>query len=198
MDDRTFAIELIKALAWPVVGIMLLLVFGPPIRQRIPFLKKLKVEPTSLEAEFEQELRRVDVLSAKLGASVPRIGSHTHVLAYRPTSFRTVDLRARRDPRREILYEWESVQRAVMDAARLHGSPSELASREDAIELLASKKVLPPEAVQLFRELGDLRDKVVDSTAYLSSDVAERYSEAARTLISALEPSSDDTLITAQ
>ena len=57
MDWLTFSVELVKALIWPLMVVIILIIIRKPLSQLVPYLKKLKLG--ELEAEFEKTVKQI-------------------------------------------------------------------------------------------------------------------------------------------
>lgn len=64
MDKLTFADDLVKSLAWPVVAIVMALTLRKSLVKLIPLLRKLKFK--DLEAEFSEKLEQAEKSAAKV------------------------------------------------------------------------------------------------------------------------------------
>jgi len=77
MDALTFISELIKAVAWPVTAIALVVLLRKPIVELIPLLRRLKYK--ELELEFAQEVSElkaeVEAIAKEKGEEAPSIAS---------------------------------------------------------------------------------------------------------------------------
>ena len=66
MDILTFLSNMTGALAWPVTGFVIALVFRSELKTLVPLLRKLKAGP--IEAEFEREIRALELAASSVPA----------------------------------------------------------------------------------------------------------------------------------
>jgi hypothetical protein len=185
MDWPTFAVEMVKALAWPVATITGLIMLRKPIAGLIPLLQKLKYK------DFELEFgRRVEEAKADAAAELPA----PEVLALPsglPDSMREL---ARVSPRAAVTEAWRQVEVAAFEAAKRNQVPIRsraAASPTSVMRELASENVVDQGKVALFHDLRGLRNQAVHAPEFaLSYDAALEYASLAQRLASYLESAS--------
>lgn len=180
MDQLTFLTKMTEALAWPVVALVLGLVFRRKLLDLIPLIKKFKAGP--LEAEFEREAKQVLSSATEVAAQV----SPPTSTAPASTKESPIDresrvvakiLEARNDPFGAILEGWGSVDgelfRLGVQLDLIVEDP--LTSTTKVYEAVMASDVLPAETKRLVRELRDLRNKVAHLKVVPTPESAQDY-----------------------
>lgn len=176
MDWLTFVSKLIDSLAWPLVALVLGLIFRKKLFDLIPAIRKLKAGP--LEAEFELAAKEIRVSAAEAGAKseatkagelgTPREEGRKEIVESL--------LSARSDPAGMILEGWSKVDGELFRLGHQLGDIADpLTSTTKVYESVMSSGVLPFETIRLVRELRDLRNKVAHVKVVPTSDAAQDY-----------------------
>lgn len=185
MDALTFISELIKAVAWPVTAIVLVVLLRKPIVEFIPLLRRLKYK--ELELEFAQEVSalkaEVEAIAKEKGEEAPSIPSSSSNLL-NLVAFST---------RAAIMEAWLEVETAaVAVASSFWGqSPNDTFRNMPKLgEYLLQCKVIDIKQLAVFNKLRQLRNKAAhaqdldlsenDARSYvqLASDLAKFIREA--------------------
>ena len=183
MDVLTFLTEMTEALAWPLVALILGLVFRKKLLDLIPAIRKLKAGP--LEAEFELAAKQAlsnaaEVMShAKLPGAVPSVAA---VDSGKDGDSRIVArlLNARNDPAGMIMEGWANVDGELYRLGhQMSLLVDHLTSTTKVYESVMASDVLPAETRRLVRELRDLRNKVAHVQVVPTPDSAQDYILAA-------------------
>lgn len=185
MDVLTFLSELIKALAWPVTAIVLVVLLRQPIAQLIPLLRRLKYK--ELELEFAQEVAalkaEVEAIAKEKGEEAPSIAS-TSSNILKLVAFST---------HAAIMEAWLEVESASMTVASSfwgQSSNDAFSNIQKLGEYLLQCKVIDEKQLSVFNKLRQLRNKAAhaqdldlsekDARLYvqLASDLAKHIREA--------------------
>jgi len=185
MDSLTFISELIKAVAWPVTAIVLVILLRKPIVELIPLLRRLKYK--EFELEFSQEVSElkaeVEAIAKEKGEEAPSIAS---------TSSNLLNLLAF-STRAAIMEAWLEVETAAVTVASSFWgqSPNDTYRNMPKLgEYLLQCKVIDEKQLAVFNKLRQLRNKAAhaqdlelsenDARSYvqLASDLAKRIREA--------------------
>ncbi|NOQ76793.1 MAG: hypothetical protein GQ475_03165 [Methylococcaceae bacterium] len=185
MDALTFLSELIKAVAWPVTAIVLVLLLRKPIVELIPLLRKLKYK--ELELEFAQEISELkaeaEAIAKEKGEEPPSIAS---------TSSNLLNLVAF-STRAAIMEAWLEVESASDSVASSFWGQSPNGTFRNTPKLgkyLLQCKVIDEKQLFVFNKLRQLRNKAAhaqeldlnenDARSYvqLASDLAKHIREA--------------------
>jgi len=184
MDVLTFLSELIKAAAWPVTTVVLVVLLRKPIVELIPLLRRLKYR--ELELEFSQE---VSELTAEAEAIAKEKGEEVVPIA--STSSNLLNLVAF-STRAAIMEAWLEVESAsVTIASSFWGQSSNDTFRNipKLGEYLLQCKVIDEKQLSVFIKLRGLRNKAAhaqdldlsekDAKSYvqLASDLAKHIRE---------------------
>ena len=182
MDTLTFASELVKALAWPAVGLTIVLALRSEIKALLPLVKKLKAGP--VEAEFDREVRE---LAREAEGQIPPAPS---VALTSPEREKLLQLAAL-NPRSAIIEAWHNVEfaaRRVVEARDPSITARELQSSSALLRSLNRHEILSRDEVALYNELRALRNQAVHLPEFApSSDAVLNYIDLALRLKSALE-----------
>lgn len=170
MDGLSFAVEIVKAVAWPALGVAGVLLFRPELRSLLAHLKKGKV--AGAEFEFEQALLELP------GSAQPVAQS----LSY------TIRLHS---PVRDAITEsWHELEDAARDLLLIRGVPQTvLPLRAGGLaKVLAELDVFTQDQVGLFLHLRQLSIQAsVDPEAEPSAEAATRFVQTADRLKAALD-----------
>ncbi|MDP2030487.1 MAG: hypothetical protein Q8K12_12680 [Thiobacillus sp.] len=176
MDWLTFSSKVIESLAWPMVALVLGLVFRKKLLDLIPAIRRLKAGP--LEAEFELAAKQVLVNAAEASLQNKPItsGSAEDKRDEGRNEIVASLLNARNDPAGMILAGWAKVDGELFRLGRQLGDIVDpLTSTTKVYESVMSSNVLPVETRRLIRELRELRNKVAHVKVVPSSDSAQDY-----------------------
>lgn len=176
MDWLTFVSKLIDSLAWPVVALVLGLVFRKKVLALIPAIRKFKAGP--LEAEFELAVKEVRASAAEASTQQePAANGNAEGKRVEGTKEIVATLlNARHDPTGIILEGWGKVDGELFRLGRQLGQFVEpLTGTTKVYEAVLSSDVLPEETRRLVRELRDLRNKVAHVVVVPTSDAAQDY-----------------------
>lgn len=180
MDGLTFLTKMTEALAWPLVTLILGLVFRRRLLDLIPLIKKFKAGP--LEAEFERETRQVlstaTELTTQASAPDPALPAPAHGgKTVRDSRVVARLLNARNDPAGVILDGWGSVDGELFRLGVQMGLIVEdpLTSTTKVYESVMASDILPDETRRLVRELRELRNKVANEKVTPTSEAAQDY-----------------------
>jgi len=181
MGWLTFFTEIIKALAWPVAVVVILLLIRKPLTRLIPLLRKLKWK--EWELEFDEKV--VELKSA--AQALPHPAKSAPEL---PSSDLTQ--LAEQSPRAAILEGWIKVERAAANAISKRLPPGGMATRSAQPKLLASHNILDTQQLHIYNGLRELRNKVVHELDGFHIDArrAAAYVRIAEDLASDIDQSS--------
>ena len=154
MDALTFIAELAKAGAWPLVTVVVVLIFRSELRKLLGRIRKGKVG--SAEFEFEQEMQA-------LAATVPNVPSA-------PPPSEKVE-RAIDNPRAAILEAWVRLEKAARHLAFEHRlfEPSQGHNISAITRALAKSNLVSGEDLSLFNELRNARNYAVHEITFSPS-----------------------------
>jgi len=194
MSEQGF-VQLVQALAWPVAACVMAVVLRAEIRAGLARLAQLKVG--SVEANFSKHLDELEAQAAaeSLPTTVPPTTPAPTTLP--PTTTPPDDEIAREDnaggriarlaaisPRAAVTEAWLDVERATLEAANAAGIPvpGRIAG-ERVVEQLASRGLVAPRLVGLYRELRSMRNKAAHAAEIdIGADDAVRYASLARVI----------------
>lgn len=154
MDGFTLTSEIIKALAWPVSAIIIVLLLRKPLVELVPLMKKLKYK--ELELEFSQEVLALKT-EVKLTPDEP-IKSEREILKTHSKAMEMLPL----STRSAIMEAWIEVETAAVEVASSFWtqSPSETMHNFPRLgEYLHQCKVIDDKQLSVFQRLRQLRNK---------------------------------------
>lgn len=176
MDWLTFISKAIDSLAWPIVVLVLGLIFRKRLLDLIPALRKLKAGP--VEAEFELAAKQVRANAAV--ASTQGLPSDEKT----PSEPQPADgqkmvakfLNARNDPAGMILEGWAKVEGELFRLGhQMDLLVDPLENKQKVYQSVMAADILPAETKYLVRELRELRNKVAHVRVHPTSDAAQDY-----------------------
>jgi hypothetical protein len=182
MDWLTFISKAIDALAWPVAGIVLGLMFRKKLLDLIPTLRKVKAGP--LEAEFEMAAKQVlagtaDLKSAAGAAESPLLASRPSVEDAAAKLFT-----ARSEPTATVIEGWSTLDGELHKLGRQTGLfVDPLESQEKVYKAIMASNELPAETRRLIRDLRQLRNQVAHAKVVPTPDSAQAYLVAVERVI---------------
>jgi hypothetical protein len=180
MSTLEFVAELVKALAWPLFAIGVVLVLRAPVRDLIPLLRKLKYG--DIEAEFGEQVRAIPeelgLRRSRQWQWPGRTNSDTHLLYKRATipigRARELLELAQTNPRSAVLEAWDEVEEALQAAAAHLSQNKAQLSSDDALRRVA--KEIEPKEVALYYELRKLRNLLAHASDQApTADAALEY-----------------------
>ncbi len=184
MDWLTFITKMTEALAWPVAGIVILVILRKHVAALVPHLRRVKAGP--LEAEFERELQELRAAAEVKPAAVAvqsTLSTREQVL------FQLAEI----NPRSAILEAWQHVEVAARKRVLelgLHENGPERRPILDAYRSLAKAKVLSMEGLALFNDLRSLRNQAAHVEEFNPTKVAAvDYVNLCKQLVSQIEVS---------
>lgn len=175
MDWLTFITKLVEALAWPIVVLVLGLMFRRKLLEIIPTLRKLKAGPVEAEFELAAKQALANAEETKIQglaeASVPVIRTETdseQVIA---------KLReARGDPAGAILEGWAKLDGELFRLGLQVGAVVDpLENTGKVYNAVMSSGGLPAQTMSLVRELRDLRNQVAHVRVKPTAEAAQDY-----------------------
>jgi hypothetical protein len=173
MDTLTFISEMVKALIWPVVVLILVAILRKPISDLIPLLQHLKYK--ELELDFG---RRAEAIQAEAAAHIPQI-------AVGPSQDEHIQQLAQVSPRSAVIEAWMNVESAAKSAfSKLFESngPRSLITTSSfkIIDLLGSNSRVSPEISSFLRRLREMRNQAVHTPEFvITQQSALEYADAA-------------------
>lgn len=175
MDWLTFTTKLVDALAWPIVVLVLGLVFRRKLIELIPTLRKLKAGP--VEAEFE--LATKHVLAKAEETSFPGLVDESGRVSKSETDNEQVIAKlreARGNPAGAILEGWSNLDGALFRLGLQAGIVVDpLENTERVYNAVMASGLLPVQTVNLVRELRDLRNQVAHVKVKPTVGAAQDY-----------------------
>lgn len=186
MDWLTFISKAIDSLAWPIVILILGVVFRRQLSDLLPYLRKLKAGP--VEAEFEMEARQALANSEKLSFQFMK-GSALKI--EKPTEEKEALAKligARNDPAGMIIEAWTGVDGALFRLGKQTGLIVDpLENTSSVYRSIVSSDLLSDEAKRLVMELYELRNRVAHAKVKPTVVAAQDYVLAVDKVIHMLE-----------
>lgn len=184
MDWLTFSVELIKALIWPLLVVIILIIIRKPLSELVPYLKKLKLG--ELEAEFEKTVRQIkDNMDQE-----PALKSKKTAALIPPAETERLYQLAEIAPNAAVLEAWKKLELAAKEliARRGYELDYNIAAPYRLIERILEKtQLIELKKVKVFNELRKLRNKIAHAADFeISFDQAKEYIALANSLRSYL------------
>jgi len=179
VDALSFVVEMVKALAWPIMVLVLVLLLRRPIAQLVPLLTRLKYK--DLELEFG---RRVAEVTAEAGEELPPPHKRPFPEA---AADQILGELAGISPRAAVTEAWRQVEVAAVDAAvrnDIHLSPTEATSPARVLRALERHRVIDAGKLGLVHDLRGLRNQAVHSPEFaVTRAAALEYTLVARRMV---------------
>ncbi len=188
MQINSFVIQVIEALRWPVVVIIIACLFRSQIGTVILRLTKLRYK--NLELEFGRGLNELEER-----ATLDEIRTAHQLRPDKPDDVALYHIAAI-IPRASVMEAWRRLETALKEAAPRLDIPVRLLGRKrvterQVISKLIDKGKLNQDTLDVFEKLRSLRNLAAHSFDYeLDSDNAIRYIELALSLANAVRYSS--------
>lgn len=180
MSTLAFIVLMTKALAWPLIALLVFSKLRDPLLDLIPALRELKYG--NLHMTFRDKVRELADSADALFATMhePRAASEDQRL----------DALATLSPRSAILEAWIPVERETVGLALRKGleiDPTNYRSPREVIAALKSKKIVSGDEVALFNQLRELRNYAAHATEFQTSpDAVKQFIDLSARLAAAL------------
>ena len=171
METAGIIVDLIEALAWPVIALIALIMLRKPLAELIPLARRVRYR--DLELQFEQE---VEELQADAAEELPEVATEGQTMDA-PVESRLKQM-ARVSPSSAILEAWNELERAAVRLIMHHeieldrDDPAPLKQLE---RLLEREELIDTRKVKIFGDLRRLRNKVAHAPRY---EVSPRQASA--------------------
>lgn len=180
MDWLTFSVELIKALIWPLLVVIVLIIIRKPLSELVPYLKKLKLG--ELEAEFEKSVRQI---KDNLDQEPALKSKKTAALIPAAETERLYQL-AEIAPNAAVLEAWKKLELAAKKLIAQMGYDLDYniaAPYRLIAQILEKARLIELKKVKVFDELRKLRNKIAHAADFeIASDQAKEYVGLANSL----------------
>lgn len=176
MDWRTFLLDLINSIAWPIVVVIAVVILRKPLSNLIPLLRKVKYK--DFEAEFGDKVAELRPIVKK---EIPT-----------PTSYREdrtdqvieklMHLTAL-SPRAVVLESWRDVESSALDAAHRKELKISMAPHPSPVAIgrsLSEAGLIDENKLEIFNKLRSMRNKAVHADDFdMDKDDALEYADMA-------------------
>ena len=177
MDWLTFVSKLVDSLAWPLVALILGLVFRKKVLELITTIRKLKAGPVEAEFEIETKQIRATATAALQQVEITQATPQSPGRLEEPRGevFAKL-LNARNDPTGQIIEGWSTVDGELFRLGKQLGFIVDpLESTTKVYQAVMASDVLPEQTRRLVRELRDLRNKVAHGKVQATTEAAQDY-----------------------
>ncbi len=161
MDWKTFIIEILNAVSWPVAAVIGVWLFRKPIYDLIPLIKKLKYK--ELEMEFSEQVRELKKESEKALPSTDK--QETKLIENKSKYLQLLDI----SPRSAVLEAWLELETAMIDNIHRH----ELINHEGILRghsrlghVLLKENIINKGQFDLFHKLRELRNRAAHAEEF--------------------------------
>lgn len=181
MDTRTFIVEILSAVIWPIIILAIFLIFRRQIVDSFKFLKTVKLKDVQIEF-----VERLDIVEKK---SRQIVGDGDTDSSLKET-IEELDRLADKSPESAIIFAWRSVEDALTEKGRQ--SSIDLKPKIYDMPLILSyylhdAGLLSESQDDLIQELKILKDQVARGTVQVTIPDAVRYSSLASRIIRSLK-----------
>ena len=195
MDNRTFIIEILKALgsfAWPLVLLIIVIIFRKPLADLLLSLTTL--EGKGFRAEFGKSLKEIERSLESRSQVQTAAEPHPSPAESRFLNMEYYKSLVEVSVRTAIIDAWDQVTKAMIDCAKTHGRPldEENFSLPTAIYVLMGIGVITTRDVNAYTELWTLKEKAARLPDFtITKEDALKYCDLAiRTAKTLIEQSS--------
>lgn len=174
----TFISTVIGALAWPVVALIVALVFRKAILELLPAIRSLKAGPLSVAFENKAKDIRVKVAeeSASEQARLPEKALSPKQLSLTAEAARESLLIASADPTGSVLDGWGKVDGEIFRLGMQMGEIVDpLEGTQKVYSWVMQSNILPVGTKELIRGLRDLRNQVAHRNVVPTTEAAQNY-----------------------
>ncbi len=180
MDGLTFVSELVKALSWPLLVLVFILVMRRPLGNLISFIERLKYK--DFELQFRRQLQTIkEEVPVELQLGEERTSEEVIYIEI-----------AQKSPRAAISEVWRKIELVAINKLRHLLSEEEQKSRKLSALYLEHSGALTPAAQRLLRDLYHLRNQAVHAPDFaVSLDDALEYIHLAKALTKQIDAISE-------
>ena len=178
MDTATLIVELVKALAWPVAVIVLLIMLRKPLIEFLPHARKLKYK--NFEIELSEQVRELEKRAAR------ELPAQPAAAAAPAGSLEGLHKLTQVSPAAAVMEAWREVEGGAARLIAEHDIRLETDTHTPFRRIqqtLSEHKLVDRSKLRLFSDLRQLRNKVAHARDYeISPQQAARYVDVAARL----------------
>lgn len=154
MDILTFAVEMTKAISWPLVTLILLFLFKTHLLKMIELIRKIRYK------DIEVEIAKREIVEARELSSAVHMGKDKLYSFGDLEHFKQL---ADISPRAAITEAWSRVESLVYKAAQLPGMTSRPAGTSFSNILFSLREIgtIDPSTLRLVEKMRTIRNKAV-------------------------------------
>jgi hypothetical protein len=185
MDWLTFISDVLKAVAWPLMILIAVLIVRKPLIRIIPQLSELRYR--EFEVKFDELKIHADQAELPPIGMSSITGSDAEQRELGPSVLsNTIRPLARTSPRLAILETFRQVEVALQRLLDQHNLPK-AESWEELKRRLEQNDLLTWSQLRTLQDLADVRNRAIQEPGFkLTSDQAIEYSEIATRIIAAI------------
>ena len=183
MDILTFTLEVIKATAWPLSAILIVILLKEPLAALLKQMKTLKYK--DVEIDFGE---KIDSVTQEASKELPEVPATTEV------EDEKIKELAQLSPRGAVLEAWINVESAFKEAAQRHGfiddkiNPFQPGKFSSIIYQFQVSEHIGKGTIEIFQKLNRLRNEAVHLEEFsFDSKAAVEFIQLANRLIKIFE-----------
>ncbi|MCH2206766.1 MAG: hypothetical protein MK132_12960 [Lentisphaerales bacterium] len=184
MDILTFISNIVSAVIWPLITLILVKQFNDPLAELILRISKIKHKDTVLDFDKKMDELKVEAQAEGLASSVQKKES----LVEKERELNTVASIA---PSAAIMETWTEVEGAVIKLVLSKGICYEADGAAPYLalqNLLLHHRLLENKKIKIYSDLRKLRNKVAHAADYeVNEDQAAEYISIAMNLVEIIE-----------
>lgn len=150
MDWLTFITEILKAVAWPIVVIVTVIILRTPLGELLGLLRKVKFK--EFEVEFAQKVKQLKMDAAAVLTKEPASTERDLVIGERIEEIASIS------PRAAVAEAWREVEVAIRKMFKMRGLSAKFTSRSTMQQVRSN---LDSARWNLVSSLYDLRNKAL-------------------------------------
>jgi hypothetical protein len=158
MDTLTFVAEMVKALAWPITVIVVLILLRRHILALLPLIRKLRLK--EFEIEFAEKVDELKDEAPRALRHMPARPASAAEQAEQQVIRQLADI----SPRAAVVEAWRVVEKTALELLRARKKielPSDRMPPSDLGKLLHMTGALDSDQLWLFNKLRKLRNRAV-------------------------------------
>lgn len=175
MDQPTFIVEIVKALAWPVTVLIILFVLRKPIEKLLTLVQRLRYGGIELDFGIQ-----VQELAVRLTSELP---AEDGLTAGQRERLKQLNQLADYSPRAAVLEGWLLLEEAAIEASKrrnLKVSSRELRSPILLGHALEQAGIFDEDKLEIFHRLRNLRNAAAHASEFsFSPESAREYADLA-------------------
>lgn len=181
MDWKTFTVNIIDSLVWPIIILVIILIFCKPIRDLLKRIASLNYKNFSMG--FSEGVKELKEYTTR-----KEIDETQKVITEASIPFSEL---LQQSPRAAILIAWSTFENMLLDKAQVLGitniNDGQTSGFLRVMHAMRKHTTLDRKAYMLYRKLHQLKSKIVFNNSMVSSEEAADFIQSTEILISLID-----------